>query len=104
MTMHCPNPSAVTVNVHSETFPQLTESCALAAVRRARFYLFAAISSLDDAGYECPALDELHSDAAALLAEWGGRCRPPTPEPEWMQRAAIEWRADRDRRNYRRPG
>lgn len=85
------------MNAATPTIP----TSALVALSRARHHLVKTSFVLDDVGLQCPALDRLASDAAHLFSRWRGRPgRPPEfPEvPEWICRAAVEWRAERDRR------
>lgn len=67
---------------------------AVRLLRFARNALLAATLRLDDAGYECADLADLYAEAAALVAAWEGRLRPPEPQPvpEHIARAAIEYR------------
>lgn len=66
---------------------------AVSFVRLARAGLQQATYRLDEAGYECPALYELHADTAALIAFWAGRAVPALdPVPDYIAAGATEYR------------
>lgn len=71
----------------------------LSNVKIARAHLMHGQFRLASYGFECAALDDLHSDAAALLSAWQGR-KPASNDtlPAYFAEAAIEYRRERDRR------
>ncbi len=71
---------------------------ALRSAVRARDFLWSTKLRLAAVGYRCVAVDDLVLDARDLLADWQGRLRPRRPEPDWITRACIEWRAEREAR------
>lgn len=79
----------VSDNVHNEG---VTDAVKLVGV--ARHVLLHATWRLDDAGYECPALNGIYADTAELIANWSGRRRPTEIEsvPALFVEAAREYR------------
>ncbi|MCT7375737.1 hypothetical protein [Chelativorans salis] len=86
----------------------------LHAVKLARHFLADAQFRLDYRGFRCPALDDLHADAAGLICDWQGRLRPVPPDvrrlwnpcdpssglvPAYVADAAREYRRTRGRRD-----
>lgn len=67
---------------------------AIKLVHVARHALLHATCRLDDAGYECLALNDIYADTAGLIAEWSGRRRPADMEvvPDWFAKAARDYR------------
>jgi hypothetical protein len=79
---------------------EMIVSGAVLHVKAARNHLLVARCNIDDAGYFCPALDDLHSDATVLVADWHGRPVPVLDNaPAWVAMSAAEWRRQ-NRRSY----
>ena len=83
------------------TYAELAASDAVAHVRHAGRRLLEAQFRADEAGYACDALDDLAAGTSALVAEWAGRLRTNPDDLEWISLAAVEWRAELDRRALR---
>jgi len=96
------------------TFDQMSVASAVWHVQCARNHVFVAHCNIDAAGFSCDALSDLYADAAALVADWHDRPVPSDPDmrrlwnpcdpssgeiPDWMVRAATEWRGQK-RRSY----
>ena len=82
------------------TSDEMIVAVAVSHVKAARNHLLVARCKVDDAGYFCPALDDLYSDAAVLVADWHGRPVPVLDSvPAWTAASAAEWRRQ-NRRSY----
>lgn len=76
---------------------------AIGALKFARRCLIDATFRLDDAGLTCPALHRLTDDAGHLVSRWEGRPGRVDPDhvPEWIAKAAAEWRRQQPRSGRR---
>ncbi|AWI57032.1 hypothetical protein [Sinorhizobium fredii] len=74
---------------------------ALFAVKTAWRCLVDAQYRLDEHGLECPSLNEVQSETAAIAAVWQGRRPPDEPEalPAYFIEGMKEWRR-RNGRSY----
>lgn len=91
----------MTLHAHLPTTEHLFVGRAVRHLTRARNHLLGASVAIEVAGFQCEALDDLHADAAGILAAWAGRSRPPEVEvvPNHITAAAVEWRRQQ-RRSY----
>lgn len=85
--------------------PRIEEMHVTAAARHltaARGHLQCAVLRFDDAGYEHDATARAYSFVAGIVADLNGRpWRAVQAVPQYVQDAAITWRAERDRRGRR---
>lgn len=96
------NRGGLPTGIYSGLQPMASEASVTGAVRlvkHARNTLLLATYVLDDAGYECPALNDCYADVAGLVAEWAGRPSraQPRPFPDWIAASAREWRRQNGR-------
>ena len=83
--------------VHLQAISGVTDAVKL--VKFARNALGAAVYRLDDAGFHCEALNDLHADTSGLVSSWAGRSRPPeiAPVPDYIAESARAWRRQHGR-------
>ncbi|MEJ6849545.1 hypothetical protein V3589_25450 [Sinorhizobium fredii] len=72
---------------------------ALYAVKVARRSLIDAQYRLDEHGLECPSLNDVQAETAAISAVWQGRTPPDEAVPDYLTEGMKEWRR-RNGRSY----
>jgi hypothetical protein len=92
----------LTIRPNLPSVEELHVNAAARHLTAARGHLQCAVLRFDDAGFEHDATARAYSFVAGIVAEFNGRpWRPQPPVPQYFQDAAVEWRADRDRRGRR---